>query len=131
MIGSKAQRLPETMAERFTIIDYIGHVALVAEVFMDATVPTIGEVRYIVDPGDAAGASLGCSGSSSRGRQIMPRLPVAVAGAATPWQLISLAKRTGFAARNPEAGRLVHLLKDLPTDNQHTNVPGAGCVTAT
>ena len=47
--------------------------------------------------------------------------------------MISLAKGTGFPARNPEAGRRAHLLKDLPTDNQFINVPGlpfGGCVAA-
>jgi len=37
--------------------------------------------------------------------------------------MIALAQRTGFAvARKPKDGRLVHFVKDLLTDNQHTGI---------
>jgi hypothetical protein len=45
---TKLSDLPEAMAERFTTIDYIGHVALVAEVFTDASTAMIGERRDIL-----------------------------------------------------------------------------------
>ena len=45
--------LPETLAERFTSIDYRTHLALLAEVFDEGGHETmIGEARYVVDERD-------------------------------------------------------------------------------
>ena len=50
---TRVSELPETVAERFTSIDYRTHVALLAEVFDDGGRETmIGEARYIVDERD-------------------------------------------------------------------------------
>lgn len=46
--------LPEALARRFTSIDYSGHLALLAEVFVGGRQTMIGEARYIVDPSDPA-----------------------------------------------------------------------------
>jgi GNAT superfamily N-acetyltransferase len=46
--------LSEAMAEGYTAIDDIGHVALVAAVFTDPSAAMIASARYIVDAGDAA-----------------------------------------------------------------------------
>jgi hypothetical protein len=125
--------LPETMAERVTNIEYIGHLALVAEVFTDASATRIGEARYIVE-------------RCCRVRHwAAPDLPHAAARSCRAFQHLSHARRhhcseqgdhlarqaQGVGCSNPEAGRLVHLRKDLPTDNQIINVPGrafGGCV---
>jgi acetyltransferase len=110
--------LPEAMAERFTSIEYIGHLALVAEVFMDASATTIGEARYIVDPGDAAACVIGLPRIFLIWRRDHAALQLRRMRGdtiAANTAMISLAKRTGFAARNPEAGRRVRLSKDLPT----------------
>lgn len=52
---TRASELPDTLAERFTNIDYGRHLALLTEVF-DATgrQTMIGEARYVVDEGDPA-----------------------------------------------------------------------------
>ena len=44
--------LPEALAQRFSSIDYSGHLALLAEVFVGGHQTMIGEARYIVDPCD-------------------------------------------------------------------------------
>ena len=50
---TRLNELPETLAERFTSIDYRAHVALLAEVFDDGGRETmIGEARYVVDEHD-------------------------------------------------------------------------------
>lgn len=132
--------LPEAMAERFTTINYIGHVALVAEVFTDASANMIGEARYIVDAGDAAVCefAVAVTGDWQRmglGRILLTRLAdyATYSGIrrmsgdtiATNTAMISLATRTGFAvARKPEDGRLVHLVKDFLASNQHTIISG-------
>ncbi len=52
---TRLSELPETLAERFTSIDYCGHVALLAEVFDENGHETmIGEARYVVDEHDPA-----------------------------------------------------------------------------
>jgi acetyltransferase len=142
--------LPEAMAERFTAIDYIGHVALVAEMFADASATTIGEARYIVDAaGDAAACEFAIVVADDwqdmgLARILLTRLADHAASSgirrmsgdtiATNTAMISLVARTGFAVvRKPEDGRLVRLLKDLPADDQHTIVSGrpfAECVVA-
>jgi GNAT superfamily N-acetyltransferase len=132
--------LPEATAERFTAIDYIGHVALVAEVFTDASATMIGEARYIVDASDAAACEFAVAVAADwqgRGlaRFLLTRLADHAAASgirrmsadtiATNTAMISLAKRTGFAvARSREDSRLVHLVKDLGTSSQHTSIVG-------
>ncbi|NJO35102.1 MAG: GNAT family N-acetyltransferase [Rhodospirillales bacterium] len=51
---TRANELPDTLAELFSNIDYSRHLALLAEVF-DATgqQTMIGEARYVVDGGDS------------------------------------------------------------------------------
>jgi hypothetical protein len=97
--------LTEAMAIRFSIIEFIGRLVLVAEVFTDASVTTI-----------------------------MPRPPAFVACAATPLQRARRSSRSPSAWNWPLAiprrGRRVHLRKDY---NQFINVPGrpfGGCVAA-
>jgi GNAT superfamily N-acetyltransferase len=133
--------LPEAMAERFTAIDYIGHVALVAEVFTDAGSTMIAEARYVVDAGDAAACEFAVAVAANWQRMGLARILLtrlldhaASCGIrrmsgdtiATNTAMIALAKRTGFAvARSREDGRLVHLVKDLVAGNQHTCFAGA------
>jgi acetyltransferase len=133
--------LPEAMAERFTAIDYIGHVALVAELFTDAGATMVGEARYVVDTGDAAACEFAVAVADAwRGmglaRILLTRLAdhAALCGIrrmsgdtiAANTAMIALAKRTGFAvARSREDGRLVHLVKDLAAGNHLTSFAGA------
>ncbi|HET7155892.1 MAG TPA: GNAT family N-acetyltransferase [Hyphomicrobiaceae bacterium] len=50
---TRVSELPETLAERFTSIDYRAHVALLAEVFDESGHETmIGEARYVVEERD-------------------------------------------------------------------------------
>jgi acetyltransferase len=50
---TRLNELPESLAERFTSIDYRAHVALLAEVFDESGHETmIGEARYVVDERD-------------------------------------------------------------------------------
>ena len=50
---SRMSELPESLVERFTSIDYRGHVALLAEVFDESGQETmIGEARYVVEDRD-------------------------------------------------------------------------------
>jgi acetyltransferase len=50
---TRLHELPETLAERFTNIDYHRHLALLAEVFgSDRHETMIGEARYVVDEHD-------------------------------------------------------------------------------
>jgi acetyltransferase len=50
---TRVSELPDTLAERFTNIDYCRHVALLAEVFDAAGRQImIGEARYVVDEAD-------------------------------------------------------------------------------
>ena len=50
---TRLNELPESLAKRFTNIDYRAHVALLAEVFDEAGRETmIGEARYVVDDHD-------------------------------------------------------------------------------
>jgi acetyltransferase len=132
--------LPEATAERFTTIDYIGHVALIAEVFADAGAMMIGEAQYIVDAGDAGACEFAVAVADDwqgmgLARRLLTRLADHAASSgirrmsgdtiATNKAMIALAKRTGFAvARKPEDGRLVHLVKDLPADNRPASVSG-------
>ncbi len=132
--------LPEATAERFTTIDYVGHVALIAEVFTDVGAMMIGEARYVVDAGDAAACEFAVAvadGWQGMGlaRILLTRLADHAASSgirhmsgdtiATNKAMIALAKRTGFAvARKPEDGCLVHLVKDLPADNRPASVSG-------
>lgn len=52
---TRVRELPDTLAERFTNIDYRGHVALLAEVFEPGGRETmIGEARYVVNELDAS-----------------------------------------------------------------------------
>lgn len=51
---SPVKELPEAMAERFGSIDYLNHLALLAEVFEDGHEIMIGEARYVVDECDPA-----------------------------------------------------------------------------
>src|SRR5262245_23347524 len=44
--------LPQTLADRFSLIDYHGHLALLAEVFEGEREIMIGEARYVVDEHD-------------------------------------------------------------------------------
>ena len=44
--------LPQTLAERFAVIDYRSHLALLAEVFEGEREIMIGEARYVVDEHD-------------------------------------------------------------------------------
>ena len=46
---TRLNELPETLAERFTSIDYRSHLALLAEVFESGRETMIGEARYVVD----------------------------------------------------------------------------------
>jgi acetyltransferase len=46
------RELPETLAHRFSSIDYRSHVALLAAVFQDQTETMVGEARYVVDDSD-------------------------------------------------------------------------------
>jgi RimJ/RimL family protein N-acetyltransferase len=133
--------LPEAMAERFTAIDYVGHVALVAEMFTDVGATMIGEARYIVDAGDAAACEFAVAVAADwqgtgLGRALLTRLidhaasagihRIAADAIATNIAMIALAKRTGFAvARSREDGRLVHLVKDLAAGNHLTSFAGA------
>jgi acetyltransferase len=135
---TKLRNLPEAMAERFTTIDYIGHVGLIAEVFMDASATMIGEARYVVEAGDAAACEFAVAVADAwqgmgLARILLTRLADHAASSgirrmsgdtiATNAAMIALAKRTGFVVvRKPEDGRLVHFVKDLPTHNQHTSI---------
>jgi acetyltransferase len=47
-----ASELPDTLAERFTNIDYGRHLALLAETYDEAGHTMVGEARYVVDDGD-------------------------------------------------------------------------------
>lgn len=50
---TRVRELPDTLADRFTNIDYSRHVALLAEVFGASRQQTmIGEARYVVDEHD-------------------------------------------------------------------------------
>jgi acetyltransferase len=137
---TKLRELPEAMAEHFTAIDYIGHVALVAEVFSDAGATMVGEARYIVDAGDAAACEFAVAVADAwqgmgLARILLTRLADHAAASgirhmsgdtvASNEAMIALAKRTGFAvARKREDGRLVHLVKNLRADDRHTSVSG-------
>jgi acetyltransferase len=132
--------LPEAMAERFTTIDYIGHLARVAELFTDAGEAMVGEARYVVDAGDAAACEFAVAVADAwhgmgLARILLTRLVDHAAACgirrmsgdtvATNEAMIALAKRTGFAvARRRADGRLVHLVKDLRADDRHTSVSG-------
>ena len=49
---TRLNELPETLAERFAVIDYRSHLALLAEVFEGGRETMIGEARYVVDARD-------------------------------------------------------------------------------
>jgi acetyltransferase len=45
--------LPQTLADRFSVIDYHSHLALLAEVFEGEREIMVGEARYVVDEHDS------------------------------------------------------------------------------
>lgn len=49
---TRLNELPETLVERFVSIDYLSHLALLAEVFEDGRETMIGEARYVIDARD-------------------------------------------------------------------------------
>jgi acetyltransferase len=129
---TKLSELSETMAERFTSIDYHSHMALIAAVFADAGETMVAEARYVVDEGgggavcEFAIAVADAWQGMGLARTLLQRLisQAAISGirrivgdtVSTNKAMIALAKATGFGvARKREDGRLVRLVKDLPT----------------
>ena len=128
---TKLSELSETMAEGFTSIDYHSHMALIAAVFADAGETMIAEARYVVDEGGGAACEFAIAVADAwqgmgLARTLLQRLisQAATSGirrivgdtVSTNKAMIALAKATGFGvARKREDGRLVRLVKDLPT----------------
>ena len=131
---TRLSELSEAMAERFTSIDYRSHVALIVAIFAEAAETMIGEARYAVDERDATACEFAIAVADGwqgmgLGRMLLERLAqhaassgirrMAADAVSTNKAMIALAKRTGFAvAPKREDGRLVRLVKDLPTFDQ-------------
>lgn len=121
--------LSETMAERFSSIDYRNHVALIAEFATPTGETMIGEARYVVDEHDPTLCEFAVAVADDwqrmgLARTLLGRLAEHAASAgirrmagdtvATNTAMVELARRSGFkVARKREDGRLTHLFKDL------------------
>ena len=128
---TRLSELPETLAERFTSIDYHTHLALLAEVFDEGGRETmIGEARYIVDERDTATCEFAIAvaddwQASGVARVLLERLErQAVASGIhsmvadtliTNRAMQRLAARAGYAVRaSREDAGLARLEKTLP-----------------
>jgi acetyltransferase len=127
---SRLRELPDCLVERFTSIDYRGHVALLAEVFNEAGHETmIGEARYVVEKHDPTTCEFALAvaddwRASGIGRSLLERLEQQAAASGihrmvadtliTNKAMQRLAARTGYAisARRGDVG-LARLEKAL------------------
>lgn len=123
-------------AGRGFVIDYRRHMAIIAAIFTDSGETMIGEACYIVDESDAAACEFGIAVTDDwqgkgLARSLLARLANHAAssglhrigGDTIPSNrvMIALAKRTGFTiAQKLQDARLMHLAKDLLTNDQHT-----------
>ena len=137
---TRLSELPQAMAERFSTIDYQSHIALIAEISTGSGEIMIGEARYILDEGDATACEFAVAVADDRrgvgfGRILLERLVghAALSGIrrmsgdtiSTNKAMIALAKRMGFVVmQKREDGRLVHLVKSLPSRDRRTSTSG-------
>jgi acetyltransferase len=128
-------KLPEGLAERFADIDYRGHMALIAEIFIGDVQTMIGEARYIVDACDpsACECAIAVADNWQRmglARALLARLLSHAAASGirrmvgdticSNTAMIELARKTGFSVeRNPKDKELWRLEKSLTAFDHH------------
>jgi acetyltransferase len=121
--------LSETLLERFSQVDYRGHLALLAEVFEGGQEIMVGEARYILDAADPATCELAIAvadawSGSGLARLLLERLEDAAArlgvrrmaadALVSNRPMLGLARRAGYAAStHPRDAMLVRLEKSL------------------
>jgi acetyltransferase len=126
---TRLEELPETLAERFTCIDYRSHLALLAEVFDGRCGTMIGEARYVADDHDSTTCELAIAVAdawqeSGIALALLERLEREAAALGftrivadtliTNEAMLGLARRAGYAVTaNPEDRLLARLEKRL------------------
>jgi acetyltransferase len=125
---SPARTLPPGLLERLTHVDYSGHVALVAEVFVDGRETVIAEARFVrLEDGASAEFAVSVAESWQRlglASLMLAKLVARAASAgitrmvgetlATNDRMLHLARKAGFAIRpTPGARGVLHLEKEL------------------
>jgi acetyltransferase len=126
---TRLEELPESLAERFTCIDYRSHLALLAEVFDGRCGTMIGEARYVADDRDSTACEFAIAvadawqGSCIAGA-LLERLEQEATALGftrmvadtlvTNQAMLGLARRVGYAvAANPHDRALARLEKHL------------------
>jgi RimJ/RimL family protein N-acetyltransferase len=131
---TRLAELPAALAERFSNIDHIQHVALLAETCTTTDETMVGEARYVVEASDPGTCEFAVAVADAwRGAHLAHTLLQRLAGHAaaaglrrmvadtisTNAAMVKLATRAGFTVRRKrEDGRLLRLEKVLTATNR-------------